>query len=302
MSSYNILTTFAGLHLKKKLMYAGCLNLILLNVALILFVNVDDTFKLFCFCHVFAWTCNLIFNHFARDVDHPYISMTIYGLFSVFGHAYLKGGFYSPYMIWLPLTSLGMSIFLNKFYTMLCIISSIFIYSLFFYLQISGKADFQQELKEIPPLFNYLNFMGVLVMLCIIHYFFFTKENLDLIWKRESDMKMGALQSKLNQKETEVEKMRTNMAQDFHDEMGNKLASISILTQSLDLKLRLELSKSSVEEFKMLEIIHQTVLEVYDGTKDFIWSVDHVIRVSAANYNLPGVIVNSVKRRWLSII
>ncbi|WP_028980719.1 sensor histidine kinase [Sporocytophaga myxococcoides] len=275
MSSYNILTTFAGLHLKKKLMYAGSLNLMALNIALIIFVEVDDNFRLLCICNALFWIANLVYNHFSKNVDHPYVAMTIYGLLSIFVHAYLKGGFYSSYMFWLPLMSLGMSIFLNKFYAILCIVFSTITYTLFLYLQLSGKADFQEELKQVPPLLDYINFMSVLVMLCLIHYFFFTKENLDLIWKRESEMKVGDLQSKLSQKETEVEKMRTNMAQDFHDEMGNKLASISILTQSLDLKLRQELSRTSVEEFKILEIIHQTVLEVYDGTKDFIWSVDH---------------------------
>jgi signal transduction histidine kinase len=102
-----------------------------------------------------------------------------------------------------------------------------------------------------------------------------TKERINFMWEKVNEKKVEALEYKLSQKELEIQKMRNDMAKDFHDEMGNKLASISILSQTLAVKL----SNSSIaldhEKIKTLETIELRAQEMYQGTKDFIWSVDY---------------------------
>jgi len=68
----------------------------------------------------------------------------------------------------------------------------------------------------------------------------------------------------------EIEKIRKLLAQDFHDEMGNKLASITVLSSSLDLLI---INKSrDVKE--ILANLEGTAKELFNGTKSFIWSMD----------------------------
>ncbi|HQQ98026.1 MAG TPA: triple tyrosine motif-containing protein [Cyclobacteriaceae bacterium] len=66
----------------------------------------------------------------------------------------------------------------------------------------------------------------------------------------------------------ERERIRKQMAMDFHDEMGNKLASMLAYS---------ELMKSrgfERMETAQLEYFSGIISEVYSGTRDFIWSID----------------------------
>lgn len=68
----------------------------------------------------------------------------------------------------------------------------------------------------------------------------------------------------------ETEELRVTMAQDFHDEMGNKLASIIVLGSTLDLLLK----DKSKEVKKALDRIEEDSKSLFSGTKTFIWSID----------------------------
>ena len=68
----------------------------------------------------------------------------------------------------------------------------------------------------------------------------------------------------------ETEELRVTMAQDFHDEMGNKLASIIVLGSTLDLLLK----DKSEEVKKALDRIEEDSKSLFSGTKTFIWSID----------------------------
>ncbi|HNC64800.1 MAG TPA: hypothetical protein PLJ37_02790 [Chitinophagales bacterium] len=80
------------------------------------------------------------------------------------------------------------------------------------------------------------------------------------------------LQEKIKEKTEELNLLRKDLAKDFHDEMGNKLASITILSQSIGLKM--DIGKSEAEIKKLLNTIEERSIELYHGTKDFIWSID----------------------------
>ena len=77
----------------------------------------------------------------------------------------------------------------------------------------------------------------------------------------------------------ESESLRLMMAQDFHDEMGNKLASIIVLVSTLQILIK----DKSKEVKQSLFRIEKSSKELFDGTKSFIWSInpesDHIKEV-----------------------
>ena len=64
--------------------------------------------------------------------------------------------------------------------------------------------------------------------------------------------------------------IRVQIAQDFHDELGNRLAAIRM--QSNVLKLRYNGHES--EEKRIVSEIEKNVVRLFRDTKDFIWSID----------------------------
>ena len=63
-------------------------------------------------------------------------------------------------------------------------------------------------------------------------------------------------------------KVRKRTAEDFHDEMGNKLTRISVLTDIVKSKLR-----DDKEILKLIGQIRDNAMTLYSGTKDIIWSL-----------------------------
>ncbi len=68
----------------------------------------------------------------------------------------------------------------------------------------------------------------------------------------------------------ENERVRKLAAEDLHDEFGNKLTRISLLTELI--KARLNGHGSEVED--LLTKISDNSNQLYQGTKDFIWSIN----------------------------
>lgn len=68
----------------------------------------------------------------------------------------------------------------------------------------------------------------------------------------------------------ELVKVRKRMARDFHDNMGNQLASITVFANLINLKLK----DKSKEVDELLQNIEKHTKSLFNGTKDFIWSID----------------------------
>jgi len=68
----------------------------------------------------------------------------------------------------------------------------------------------------------------------------------------------------------ESQKIRQQTAEDFHDELGNKLTRITVLSEILDTKL----NGSHANEKKLLEQIRQNAASLYNGTKDVLWALN----------------------------
>src|SRR5882724_4570371 len=67
----------------------------------------------------------------------------------------------------------------------------------------------------------------------------------------------------------EQRKIRKKTAQDFHDEMGNKLARITVLSDILKSKL-----PANEEAQVLAQKIQENVTWLHQGTKDIIWSLN----------------------------
>lgn len=70
--------------------------------------------------------------------------------------------------------------------------------------------------------------------------------------------------------ETQLTEMRHNIAQDFHDELGNKLAGITVMSDQL---LHTEKLRDS-EDYAVVERINKDSQDLFQGIRDFIWAID----------------------------
>lgn len=68
----------------------------------------------------------------------------------------------------------------------------------------------------------------------------------------------------------ENEKVRKAAALDLHDEFGNGLTRISMLIEMI----KIHMEKENRDAHKLLDLISQNSNRLYQGTKDFIWSIN----------------------------
>lgn len=71
-------------------------------------------------------------------------------------------------------------------------------------------------------------------------------------------------------REEENAKVRKQAAIDFHDELGHRLTRISLLTEIAKRKLE----DKGTEVVPLLRKISENSIQLYEGTKDFIWAID----------------------------
>jgi len=64
------------------------------------------------------------------------------------------------------------------------------------------------------------------------------------------------------------QKVREEIARDFHDQIGNKLASLRHLAELIKMK------KNSAEQDQIISKIDLNAKDVYDNFRDFIWTLD----------------------------
>jgi signal transduction histidine kinase/ligand-binding sensor domain-containing protein len=71
-------------------------------------------------------------------------------------------------------------------------------------------------------------------------------------------------------REEEFAKLRQRTAEDFHDEMGNSLTRISVLTDVLKVKL----NGTEKEVSHLVQQIKDNTTSLYNGSRDIIWSLN----------------------------
>lgn len=71
-------------------------------------------------------------------------------------------------------------------------------------------------------------------------------------------------------KTKEQEKIRKQTAEDFHDDIGNKLTRINVLSEILDKKV----NDDQPEQKELIRMIKENAGLLYTGTKDILWALD----------------------------
>lgn len=91
---------------------------------------------------------------------------------------------------------------------------------------------------------------------------------------KKSKKRNEMLQESIDKREKmakELAKVRDNIAMDFHDDLGNKLARVSIFSNLLKEDIKTDVSS---ERNEMVDQIKSDVDSLYAGTRDFIFSLN----------------------------
>ena len=114
----------------------------------------------------------------------------------------------------------------------------------------------------VPPYYDTVVFkvIAFLVLIFLIWFIFY------LIFKTRERKKYQL--EKLKQKEQE--KIRKQTAEDFHDDIGNKLTRINVLSEILDKKV----DGTEKEQKELIRLIRENAGMLYTGTKDILWALD----------------------------
>lgn len=112
-----------------------------------------------------------------------------------------------------------------------------------------------------PPLWKSNWFLFLYVVVFFISIILFYQYRLRSKLTREKEI------HRIRQQENE--QVRKAAALDLHDEFGNGLTRISVLTETLKIKI----PRENQEIARSLDTITENCSRLYQGTKDFIWSI-----------------------------
>ncbi len=182
-----------------------------------------------------------------------------------------SGGLYSIDIEWFLLCSVCGFLFVSiRLGITLSIVNSVMIIALF-YMNRFNINDFKQDSIRSNGIHELFTFIFLQIIFAVLLYYFVnsllqTQKEI----KRINHLKIEALNELVQEKTRENLNIRDQVVKDFHDVMGNKLASISSMSQMLYMK-NAEKYKDLSEELKRINRISK---EVYDDTKDFIWTLN----------------------------
>lgn len=128
------------------------------------------------------------------------------------------------------------------------------------------ETKYQSQLKDAK--IERLTFFLIVALVCIL-FFLLVFFILRLNKSRKSNI---ALKEAIKQQislEKELINVRNNIAQDFHDDLGNKLARISFLSRLVED----ELTDSDLKIKSKITQVKDDSISLYVGTKDFIFSL-----------------------------
>lgn len=118
------------------------------------------------------------------------------------------------------------------------------------------------------PWYQQNYFYGIILVLVFSTIVFFISRRLRLIKKR--NIILSDVINKKNTLEVELNDVRENIARDFHDNFGNKLARISMISNYM-----LASKKTSINEdtSDAIHKIKNDAEDLYEGTKDFMFAL-----------------------------
>lgn len=181
---------------------------------------------------------------------------------------WFTGGTHSTDIYWYFTLILALLLFLNKTAGVFCTIGAFLNILLLYYAESQRWFDFQYDYLSYGIELRFFNTISVFVMIFFIGVLVNKKDILELSSQKQKDDNINLLEFELNKRLMEMEQLRQSIARDFHDTIGNQLASITHSSGSL-----IKSNFSSEDQLKKLQLIHDLSRRIYDETKDFIWSI-----------------------------
>ncbi|MEN0052766.1 MAG: two-component regulator propeller domain-containing protein [Mucilaginibacter sp.] len=124
----------------------------------------------------------------------------------------------------------------------------------------ANTANFSFEI--VPPFYQTLTFQISAVLFFVLIGF-----GLQNIWHHSKIQRQQVIEA---MKQEEKIKIRQQTAEDFHDDLGNKLTRISILSEILNAKIE----HHQTDQLTLVDQIKQNAAALYNGTKDILWALD----------------------------
>ncbi|MCI9843931.1 sensor histidine kinase [Flavobacterium pectinovorum] len=256
---------------KKKIYFFLTLVFIICNTYYIIGGKYANTFDLY--LYLFSLFFNLVTLAcviYAKTTKYAIIVSSTNDIINTSVAVWFTGGPYSFDIYWYFTLILGLIVLVETRMGMIVAFAAFVNLSAVFYAEIKHLVPFKQDFDAIDFNTKMTNLLFVFIILIIIIFFVTKKDLFEEEFIQEKEENINTLEYELDKRMQEIAKLRINIARDFHDVMGNKLASISSISQMLSI------GNSFSEEQIKAEITRISNLsnEVYSETKDFIWSLN----------------------------
>lgn len=183
------------------------------------------------------------------------------------------GGIFSIDKVWVIFLICTAFLFAGVVSGIIYTLISIVGFSIYYYLENTKIWTHRHDLPILDSDYVFITLISTIVVLGFVLFSFV--RTLTLLQNKNEELvklKIGDLNTMIDTKTEQINNLRTDIAQDFHDEMGNKLASIRLLSENLGVKSEKQILE--IEDLmQTLQIIEKNAKELFDGTKDFIWTV-----------------------------
>ena len=194
----------------------------------------------------------LLIIKFSGKTNFALSLVAILSVYLVSASVYLSGGVHSNDMLWYIVLS-SMSFMFVGARVGVIITTLSFIGMTFFYaLEIINNVHLIAITASLTSEYIYFNFVLILLILTFMIYNLVRGNN-----KLQEIVQQGKEQ-----------KVREEIARDFHDQIGNKLASLRHLAELVGM------NKTPMEREQALSKIDENAKDVYDNFRDFIWTLD----------------------------
>ena len=178
--------------------------------------------------------------------------MSFMGVYLVTASVYLSGGINSNDILWYIVLSTAVFMFVDTrtgfTVTALCLLGM----TMFYLIEVFHLKSFDADVISLTAGYKYFNFLLILCLLSLMVY----------VLVRGNKKLQEVIQLSKEQK------VREEIARDFHDQIGNKLASLRHLAELI------KMNKSAEEKATILSKIDNNAKDVYDNFRDFIWTLD----------------------------
>lgn len=186
----------------------------------------------------------------STNLNYPMRVLSFSSIVLITGGVYWSGGFASNDIFWYVVAATSSLLFISKIDGLVITLVSICAMLIFYIIDIQNLVELPIDILTASVHYRFANALVIIIILFFLMLMLVNRNN--------------RLQKVIH--DIQNSDIRETISQDFHDELGNKLASVVHLSK------RLKHSKNDQERLIMLDNIETESEEVYDNFRDFIWS------------------------------